>query len=92
MSPQKETAKVRLRIPSKQLNGGIMSRKDTNYSADFKAKVVLELLGSGQTLNEVASKYKLLPKNLQNWKRQFVKNMSLAFDKTSVVNEYKSEI
>ena len=69
-----------------------MSRKYTNYSADFKAKVVLELLESGQTLNEVASKYKILPKNLQNWKKQFVNNMSLAFDKSSVVDEYKSEI
>ncbi len=69
-----------------------MSRKYTNYSADFKSKVVLELLESGLTLNEVASKHKILPKNLQNWKQQFLNNMSLAFDKSSVVAEYKEEI
>ncbi len=45
-----------------------MSRKKASYTADFKSKVVLELLESGLTLNEVASKHKILPKNLQNWK------------------------
>ena len=39
-----------------------MSRKRTTYSADFKAKVVLELLEGDNTLNEIASKYNLLPK------------------------------
>jgi len=69
-----------------------MSRKRTTYTADFKAKVVLELLEDGKTLNEIASKYNLLPKNLQNWKRQFLENASLAFDKSAVVKEYKEQI
>jgi putative transposase len=69
-----------------------MSRKRTTYSADFKAKVVLELLEGDNTLNEIASKYNLLPKNLQNWKKQFLNNASLAFDKSIVVKEYKEEI
>ena len=69
-----------------------MSRKRTTYSADFKAKVVLELLEGDNTLNEIASKYNLLPKNLQNWKKQFLDNASLAFDKSIVVKEYKEEI
>ena len=69
-----------------------MSRKRTTYSADFKAKVVLELLDGDNTLNEIASKYNLLPKNLQNWKKQFLENASLAFDKSTVVKEYKEEI
>ena len=69
-----------------------MSRKRTTYSADFKAKVVLELLEGENTLNEIASKYNLLPKNLQNWKKQFLNNASLAFDKSIVVKEYKEEI
>ncbi len=69
-----------------------MSRKRTTYSAEFKAKVVLEILEGEKTLNEIASKYKLLPKNLQNWKKQFLSNASLAFDKSQVVKEYKEEI
>ncbi len=69
-----------------------MSRKRQVYNANYKAKVVLELLESGLTLNEIASKYELLPKNILNWKKQFLENMSLAFDKSSVVKEYKDEI
>jgi len=69
-----------------------MSRKRTTYSAEFKAKRVIEVLEGEKTLNEIASKHELLPKNLQNWKKQFLDNASLAFDKSSVVNEYKEEI
>ena len=70
----------------------IMSTKRKVYSADFKAKLVLEVLEGEKTLNEIASKYEVLPKNLQNWKKQFLENMSLAFDKSAVVKEYKKEI
>ena len=69
-----------------------MSKKRTVYSADFKAKIVLELLEGNKTLNELAGQYELLPKNIKNWKQQFVDNASLAFDKSSVVKEYKEEI
>jgi len=69
-----------------------MSRKRTTYSADFKAKRVIEVLEGEKTLNEIASKHELLPKNLQNWKKQFLENASLAFDKSAVVNEFKEEI
>ena len=40
----------------------------------------------------IASKYEILPNNLKNWKKQFIENMSLAFDKSAVVKEYKEEI
>ena len=69
-----------------------MSKKRTVYSADFKAKIVLELLEGNKTLNELAGQYELLPKNIKNWKQQFLDNASLAFDKSSVVKEYKEEI
>jgi len=69
-----------------------MSTKRKVYSAEFKAKLVLQVLEGEKTLNEIASEYEILPKNLQNWKKQFLENMSLAFDKSTVVKEYKSEI
>ena len=69
-----------------------MSKKRKTYSADFKAKVVLELLESDKTISELSSHYELLPKNILNWKKQFLENMSLAFDKSAVVKEYKDEI
>lgn len=69
-----------------------MSRKRKTYSADFKAKLVLELLESDKTLNEIATKYEVLPKSLLDWKKQFLSNASLAFDKSEVVKEYKDKI
>ena len=69
-----------------------MGRKRKTHTADFKAKCVLELLEGEKTLNEIASKYDILPKSLQQWKKQFLENASLAFDKSAVVKEYKDEI
>ncbi len=69
-----------------------MSTKRKTYSADFKAKLVLEVLEGERTVNEIASAYGIIPKNLINWKKQFLENMSLAFDKSAVVKEYKEEI
>jgi len=69
-----------------------MSVKRKSYSADFKAKLVLEVLEGEKTVNEIASRYEVLPLSLKNWKKQFLENMSLAFDKSTVVKEYKDEI
>ena len=69
-----------------------MSTKRKTYNADFKSKLILQVLEGEQTLNEIASKYEILPVNLKNWKKQFLENMSLAFDKSTVVKEYKKEI
>ena len=69
-----------------------MSVKRKSFSADFKAKLVLEVLEGEKTINEIASKYEVLPVSLKSWKKQFLENMSLAFDKSTVVKEYKDEI
>ena len=69
-----------------------MSKKRKTYTADFKAKLVLEVLEGTKTLNEIATQYELLPKNLLNWKKQFLTNVSLAFDKSAIVAEYQAEI
>ncbi len=69
-----------------------MSTKRKVYSADFKAKLVLEVLEGEKTITEIASAYAIIPNNLKNWKKQFLENMSLAFDKSAVVKEYKDEI
>ena len=69
-----------------------MSVKRKTYSANFKAKLVLEVLEGEKTINQIASKYEVLPVSLKSWKKQFLENMSLAFDKSTVVKEYKDEI
>ncbi len=52
----------------------------------------MEVLEGEKTVNEIASKYEVLPTSLKNWKKQFLENMSLAFNKSTVVKEYKDEI
>jgi len=69
-----------------------MSKKRKSFSADFKAKLVLEVLEGEKTVNEIASRYEVLPASLKSWKKQFLENMSLAFDKSTVVKEYKDKI
>jgi len=48
-----------------------MSTRKKRYSADFKAKVVLELLSSDNTPNQIASKYEITPQSLLSWKKVF---------------------
>ena len=67
-------------------------KKGQTYTPEQKAKVVLEVLEGEMTLNQIASKYELLPANVKNWKKMFLDNMSLAFDKSTVVKEYKEQI
>jgi len=69
-----------------------MSKKRRNFSAEFKKKVILKMFEEGLTINETASEFELHPKTVQLWKKQFIENMELAFDKSSVIKEYKEEI
>jgi len=69
-----------------------MSKKRTIYTADFKSKIVLEILNGEKTLNEIASKHSLLPKNIQNWKKQFLDNAEIAMEPAKAVKEYKDKI
>ena len=69
-----------------------MSRKYKKLSASFKAKVVLEVLKEERTLNQIASEHNVTPKNLQNWKKQFLSNAEIAMDPAKAVQEYKERL
>lgn len=69
-----------------------MSRKRRQFSAEFKTKVVLELLSDEMTVAQVASKYEITAKSLGDWKKQFLANASLAFDVAGATQAYKDEI
>jgi putative transposase len=62
------------------------------FSADFKTKVVLELLEGEQTIAQISSKYDVTVKSIQSWKKQFLENASLAFDVGGATKAYKEEI
>lgn len=55
--------------------------KRNRYTAEFKAKVVIELLQEESTLNQVATKYQLNPQMLSQWKSDFIKNAAFVFER-----------
>lgn len=49
------------------------------FSAEFKAKVVLEALRERSTIEELARKHELHPNQINTWKKEAVANMSYVF-------------
>ena len=58
----------------------IMSRKRRNFTSEFKAKLVLEVLKGEKELNVIATENDIQPNLLRNWKKEFLDKASLVFD------------
>lgn len=52
-----------------------------SYTAEFKTKVILELLRGERELNEIAAEYEIAPNQLRNWKAEFLDNAVVVFDR-----------
>jgi transposase len=63
------------------------SRK--KFSADFKAKVVLEALKERNTVEELARKYEIHPNQIHHWKKEFLSNASSVFSSGESLSEEK---
>ncbi len=50
------------------------------YSAEYKAKIVLEVLQGEKELGEIASENQLNPNMVRNWKREFLEKASTVFE------------
>ena len=64
--------------------------KRRNFSAEYKAKIVLEVLRGEKELNVIASENEIAPNQIRNWKAEFLKNAAAAFDDKRV-EELKAE-
>ena len=51
----------------------------TTYSADFKAKLALEVIKGNRTLAEIASDAQVHPNLLTQWKRQLLESLPTVF-------------
>lgn len=70
-----------------------MTRKQSkNFSAETKTKIILEMLQEESTISQLASKYNVTGKTIQNWKKQFIENAPIAFEPAKAVSEYKTQI
>jgi len=58
-----------------------MSKKRTQHSAQFKAKVALAALANEETTAQLASRFKIHPTMISTWKRQLVDGAPELFDK-----------
>jgi transposase len=56
-----------------------MSKKRRTFTADFKAKVALEALKEQETLNQIASRYDVLPVQVSQWKKQLLEKLPEVF-------------
>jgi transposase-like protein len=69
-----------------------MKTQRTRYSADFKAKLALEVIKGERTLNEIASDAHVHPNLLMQWKRQLLESLPAVFaDKRIKENKEQEE-
>jgi transposase-like protein len=52
-----------------------------NYTPEFKAKVVLEILSEVETVSQIAAKYEISPVVVSRWKKEFLERASEIFKK-----------
>lgn len=64
----------------------------SNFTAEVKTKIVLEMLKEESTTAQLSAKYEVRAKTMQNWKKQFLNNASLAFEPAKAVSEFKEQI
>lgn len=57
-------------------------KKRREYSPEYKAKLVIEVLREEQTLSEIASRENINIKQLSNWKSEFLENAARAFSRS----------
>ena len=53
------------------------------YTAQYKTRIVLEILQGEKELGEITAENNLNPNMVRNWKREFLENASAAFEDPS---------
>jgi transposase len=69
-----------------------MARTRRNFSAEFKAKVVLEIMSGNKSAAEVCREYNLKPDLVSHWKNQFLMNAAQVFEKGAEVDPQQARI
>lgn len=65
-------------------------RTRRKFSADFKAKVVIEALKERNTIEQLAKKHELHPNQITTWKKEFLANAAAAFGDAKEGSEKES--
>ncbi len=67
-------------------------RTRRNFSAEFKAKVVLEVLSGAKSAAEICREHNLKPDLLSHWKNQFLANASKVFENGATVDPQQARM
>lgn len=62
------------------------------FSAEFKAKIVLDLISGAKNAAEVCREYEIKPDLLSHWKSQFLANAARVFDTGKEVDPQQERI
>jgi transposase-like protein len=49
------------------------------FTAEYKSKLIIEILREQNTISEIGAREAISPKQLGNWKREFIENAHRAF-------------
>jgi len=66
-------------------------RERRTFKAEFKSKIALEAIKGLQSVAEIASKHKLHPNQIVQWKNQLIKDAEVIFDKNINIKEIESD-
>lgn len=66
--------------------------KRRQFTAEYKTKIVIEILQGEHTIQEIASREEINLKQLQNWKTEFLANASRAFAKVKIEKDAKNSV
>jgi transposase-like protein len=61
------------------------------FTAEFKSKVCIEAIKEQQTIEALSKKYELHPTQINLWKKEFLANATVIFEKDSAISEVHSE-
>lgn len=65
--------------------------KKRNFTPEYKAKIVLELLKEEQQINEIAAKESINPNQLRSWRKEFLENAPRVFTGNKEEREQKQK-
>jgi transposase len=60
------------------------------FSAEFKSKVCIEAIKEQQTIETLAKKFDLHPTQINTWKREFLTNSSVIFEKEATTSDVQT--
>jgi transposase-like protein len=74
------------------MEGKSMSTHRRQYSAEFKAKLVLEVISGEKTPSEVCRTHKLNLNVLARWRQEFVEQAPTIFERDTATNQEQERI